>query len=35
MPTALPYLASYKNLETLFNRIAAAKVPEKFSPQNS
>jgi hypothetical protein len=31
MPTALPYLQSNKNLETLFTKIAAAKVPDSFS----
>lgn len=31
MPTALPYLASNKNLETLFTKIAAAKRPDNFT----
>src|SRR5438105_4840285 len=31
MPVPLPYLSSYKNLGTLFERIASAKIPPKFS----
>jgi hypothetical protein len=31
MATSLPYLQSYKNLETLFAKIATAKVPDKFT----
>jgi hypothetical protein len=31
MPVSLPYLASNKNLPLLFEKIAAAKVPEKFT----
>ncbi len=31
MAASLPYLASYKNVEAVFNRIAAAKQPEAFS----
>lgn len=31
MASALPYLASNKNIGTLFGKIASAKVPEKFS----
>jgi hypothetical protein len=31
VPSDLPYLNSYKNLEGLFERIKAAKVPEAFS----
>src|SRR5574340_536262 len=31
MAASLPYLASNKNLETLFSKIASAKVPEKFT----
>jgi hypothetical protein len=31
MPAQLPYLASYKNLGKLFEKIASAKIPDKFS----
>jgi hypothetical protein len=31
MATSLPYLPSYKNLETLFSKIQSAKVPDKFT----
>lgn len=31
MATALPYLPSYKNVPTLFEKIASAKIPEAFS----
>jgi hypothetical protein len=31
MAVSLPYLPSYKNLSTLFEKIIAAKVPETFS----
>ena len=31
MPISLPYLASNKNLETLFSKIHSAKVPDKFT----
>ena len=31
MPTQLPYLPSNKNLDTLFSKIQAAKVPDKFT----
>src|SRR4051812_26465381 len=31
MPTSLPYLASNKNVETLFTKIASAKLPPKFT----
>jgi hypothetical protein len=31
MAASLPYLASYKNLPELFDRIATAKIPEKFT----
>jgi len=31
MATDLPYLASYKNVETLFQRIASAKKPDTLS----
>lgn len=31
MGAELPYLASYKNVETLFQRIASAKKPDTFS----
>ena len=31
MATSLPYLSSYKNLETLFEKIQSAKIPEKFN----
>ena len=31
MASSLPYVVSNKNLETLFQKIAAAKVPEKFT----
>lgn len=30
MPVQLPYLSSYKNVSTLFEKIAAAKIPETF-----
>jgi hypothetical protein len=31
MPAQLPYLSSYKNLPTLFEKIASAKEPESFT----
>src|SRR5258708_2510415 len=31
MASTLPYVPSNKNLETLFSKIASAKVPEKFT----
>jgi hypothetical protein len=31
MAQELPYLGSYKNVETLFNKIAAAKQPDAFT----
>src|SRR5262245_19616333 len=31
MPVSLPYLPSYRNLPTLFEKIASAKIPDKFS----
>jgi hypothetical protein len=31
MPASLPYLVSYKNLPTLFEKISSAKIPEKFN----
>jgi hypothetical protein len=31
MPISLPYLASNKNVATLFNKIASAKIPAKFT----
>jgi hypothetical protein len=31
MPVQLPYLSSYKNVSTLFEKIAGAKVPESFT----
>jgi hypothetical protein len=31
MPPSLPYLASYKNVGTLFERIASAKVPDALT----
>lgn len=31
MPVQLPYLSSYKNVQTLFEKIATAKVPESFT----
>lgn len=31
MPVQLPYLSSYKNVPTIFEKIAAAKVPETFT----
>jgi hypothetical protein len=31
MPASLPYLASNKNLPLLFDRIASAKIPDKFT----
>lgn len=33
MTAELPYLASYKNVETVFQRIASAKKPDTFSTQ--
>jgi uncharacterized protein DUF5343 len=30
MPVQLPYLSSYKNVPTLFDKIASAKIPETF-----
>jgi Family of unknown function (DUF5343) len=31
MPTPLPYLPSYKNVEKLFSSISSAKVPDAFA----
>lgn len=31
MPAQLPYLSSYKNVGTLFEKIASAKIPPKFT----
>lgn len=31
MASSLPYVASNKNIETLFSKIGSAKVPEKFT----
>lgn len=31
MAVSLPYLVSYKNVPTLFEKIASAKIPEKFN----
>jgi hypothetical protein len=31
MPAQLPYLASYRNVGTLFEKIASAKIPPKFT----
>lgn len=31
MPTQLPYLVSYKNVPTLFDKIASAKIPQNFT----
>lgn len=31
MASSLPYVSSNKNLDTLFSKIAAAKVPDKFT----
>ena len=31
MAVSLPYLVSYKNVPTLFDKISSAKIPEKFS----
>lgn len=31
MPVQLPYLASYKNVGTLFDKIASAKIPDNFT----
>lgn len=31
MPVQLPYLSSYKNVSTLFEKIAGAKIPESFT----
>ena len=31
MPVQLPYLSSYKNVPTLFDKIAAAKIPDSFT----
>jgi hypothetical protein len=31
MPVQLPYLSSYKNVPTLFEKIASAKIPETFT----
>ncbi len=31
MPVQLPYLSSYKNVPTIFEKIASAKVPETFT----
>jgi hypothetical protein len=31
MAMSLPYLSSYKNVGTLFDKIASAKVPPKFT----
>ena len=33
MAVSLPYLASYKNVGKLFENIATAKVPPKFTHQ--
>ena len=33
MPVSLPYLASYKNVGKLFEKIAWAAVPPKFTHQ--
>ena len=33
MPVQLPYLSSYKNVPTLFEKIATAKIPETFHHQ--
>lgn len=33
MPVQLPYLSSYKNVPTLFDKISSAKVPETFHHQ--
>lgn len=31
MPAQLPYLSSYKNVPTLFEKIASAKIPDTFN----
>jgi hypothetical protein len=31
MPASLPYLSSYKNVSTLFEKIASAKIPDAFT----
>ena len=31
MPVQLPYLASYKNVGALFDKIASAKIPDNFT----
>jgi hypothetical protein len=31
MPVQLPYLSSYKNVTTLFEKIASAKIPDSFT----
>lgn len=31
MPVQLPYLASYKNVGALFDKIASAKIPDSFT----
>src|SRR4051812_37870905 len=31
MPTPLPYLVTYKNVPTLFEKITSAKVPDTFT----
>ncbi|WP_315701498.1 MULTISPECIES: DUF5343 domain-containing protein [unclassified Bradyrhizobium] len=33
MPVQLPYLSSYKNVSTLFEKINSAKIPETFNHQ--
>jgi hypothetical protein len=33
MPTSLPYLLALKNIPALFDKIATAKVPDKFTHQ--
>jgi Family of unknown function (DUF5343) len=33
MPVQLPYLSSYKNVATLFDKIASARIPETFNHQ--
>lgn len=33
MPTSLPYLLALKNIPTLFDKIASAKTPDKFTHQ--
>jgi hypothetical protein len=31
MPASLPYLSSYKNVSTLFEKIASARIPDAFT----